>query len=191
MLNRRDLLLSASAASLLPMMGAMAQAIKPSSTAEAAKMNALFDAFVQEQLERSPETATSLGLDKDRLVGLKSRLSDVSLAASAKERTDNARRIKQLKAIDRHALTGLDAANYDTVMFVMAVEDEGNRAFDYGGGGSGAPYILSQLTGGLSIDSGFSRYGARDRHKGGRRRLSGAAKRLRDDDGPGTGTGSP
>jgi uncharacterized protein (DUF885 family) len=147
MLNRRDLLLSASAASLLPMMGAMAQAIKPSSTAEAAKMNALFDAFVQEQLERSPETATSLGLDKDRLVGLKSRLSDVSLAASAKERTDNARRIKQLKAIDRHALTGLDAANYDTVMFVMAVEDEGNRAFDYGGGGSGAPYILSQLTG--------------------------------------------
>jgi uncharacterized protein (DUF885 family) len=147
MLNRRELLLAASAASLMPVMGAVAEPSKTASSEEASKMNALFDIFVDEQLERSPETATSLGIDNGKRVGLKSRLSDVSLAATAKETADNASRIARLKAIDRTALTGLDAASYDTIMFTMAVEDEGNRSFDYGGGGSGAPYILSQLTG--------------------------------------------
>ncbi|MDB5392529.1 MAG: hypothetical protein JWM91_35 [Rhodospirillales bacterium] len=147
MLNRRDLLLNGSAAALLPVVAAFGEPAKPSSAVEAKAMNALFDTFVQEQLQRSPETATSLGLDKDELAELKSRLSDVSLAATAKEKIDNARRIERLKAIDRAALSGLDAANYDTVMFTLAVEDEGDRGFNYGGGGSGAPYILSQLTG--------------------------------------------
>jgi uncharacterized protein (DUF885 family) len=41
----------------------------------------------------------------------------------------------------------MDAVNYDTVEFVLAVQDEGNKKFTYGGGGSGAPYVLSQLTG--------------------------------------------
>ena len=143
MLNRRDLLLSAAALSLTPVGRLLAQqAPNP-----VAAMNALFDRFVQEQLQRSPETATGLGLDKGDLAPLKSRLTDASLAAVAKEKADNAARLKALKAIDRKALTGIDAANYDTVLFTLEVEDEGNRAFDYGGWGSGSPYILSQLTG--------------------------------------------
>ena len=81
------------------------------------------------------------------MAGLKSRLSDVSLAATARDKADTAGRIAELKAIDRSALQGLDAVNYDTILFSYMVEDEGNRSFDYGGGGSGAPYILSQLTG--------------------------------------------
>ena len=146
MLSRRELLRAASAASLMPAL-AKAAPSKAVSAEEAKKMNALFDTFVDEQLQRSPETATSLGIDHGKLAGLKSRLSDVSLAATAKETADNASRIARLKTIDRSILTGLDAASYDTIMFTMAVEDEGNRGFGYGGGGSGAPYILSQLTG--------------------------------------------
>ncbi len=147
MLNRRELLLAGSAATFLPALGTAAEPAKAISADEVKKMNALFDIFVEEQLQRTPETATGLGIDNGKLASLKSRLSDVSLAATAKETADNASRIARLNNIDRSVLTGLDAANYDTVMFTMAVEDEGNRSFDYGGGGSGAPYILSQLSG--------------------------------------------
>ena len=110
-------------------------------------MNALFDGFVQEIFERQPETATSLGLDKGELAPLKSRLTDASLAAVAKEKADNARRIAEMRTIDRANLSPFDQASYDTVMFTLEIEDEGNRNFDYGGAGSGAPYVLSQLTG--------------------------------------------
>jgi uncharacterized protein (DUF885 family) len=146
MLNRRTLLLIGSAAAFVPTADLISGPVH-AALDEASKMSALFDEFVQEQLERAPEFATGLGLDKDKLAGLKSRLGDVSLAATAKEKIDNERRMKQLKTINRGALTGLDAANYDTVLFTLQVEDEGNRDFEYGGGGSGAPYILSQLSG--------------------------------------------
>ena len=57
MLHRRDFLLATSAAALVPTLG-WAQ------TGEDAKLNGLFDVFVQENLRRRPESATQLGLDK-------------------------------------------------------------------------------------------------------------------------------
>jgi uncharacterized protein (DUF885 family) len=143
MLNRRELMMTAAASGIASALPALAADQEP----EAAKMNALFDQFVQATLQRQPEEATSLGLDKGDLAPLKSRLSDVSLAAVAKEKTDNARRVQQLKTIDRTKLSPFEQASYDTVMFTLEIEDEGNRAFDYGGGGSGNPYVLSQLNG--------------------------------------------
>jgi uncharacterized protein (DUF885 family) len=148
MLNRRDLMLGGATAAILLSRTVKADPNKPASGADAAKkMNALFDKFVQETFERSPEAATSLGLDSGKLAGLKSRLTDASLAATAKEKIANTKRIAELKAIDRSALSGIDAANYDTVLFTLQTQKEGDDAFNYGGGGSGAPYILSQLTG--------------------------------------------
>ena len=41
---------------------------------------------------------------------------------------------------------------------MLAVQDEGNKKFTYGGGGSGAPYVLSQLTG--SYQWGFLGFAA-------------------------------
>ena len=78
MLNRRDLLLSAAALSLTPAIGPLAAP----AAGESQKLTALFDRFVQEQLQRNPETATGLGLDKSALAPLKSRLTDASLAAA-------------------------------------------------------------------------------------------------------------
>jgi uncharacterized protein (DUF885 family) len=143
-LNRRDLLVSAAAAAAAPFLNLQAQA---SQSKDATTMNALFDTIVQERLQREPELATSLGLDKGDLAGLKSRLSDASLTGLAQEKADTARWLKALGGIDRRSLTGIDAANYDTVMFTLAVQEEGDRAFDYGGAGAGEPYVLSQLTG--------------------------------------------
>jgi uncharacterized protein (DUF885 family) len=148
MLNRRDLMLGGATAAILLSRAVQADPVKPASGADPAKkMNALFDTFVQESLERSPETATALGLDNGKLAGLKARLTDASLAATDKEKIATAKRLIALKGIDRSALTGIDAANYDTVMFTLQVQKEGDDTFVYGGGGSGAPYILSQLTG--------------------------------------------
>ena len=114
---------------------------------ESAKLRALFDAFFQQHLQRSPELATSLGLDKGDLAGLKRRLSERSPAAVARNAADTERRLDELRSIDRAALPGADAVSYDTVLFTTEVRNEGDRSFNYGGGGSGEPYVLSQLSG--------------------------------------------
>ena len=48
---------------------------------EAAKLNALFDAFMAKQLRQSPETATGLGLDVGELAWTKGLLTDRSAEA--------------------------------------------------------------------------------------------------------------
>lgn len=131
--------LAASAPSL-----AFAQA---AANGEAAKMNALFDAFMAKQLRQSPELTTGLGLDKDELAWTKGLLTDRSFEAIAAGVVQTRDQLAALRALDRKALTGMDAINYDTVEFTLAVQDEGNQKFTYAGGGSGAPYVLSQLTG--------------------------------------------
>jgi uncharacterized protein (DUF885 family) len=115
--------------------------------ARAAKLNALFDAFMAKQLRQSPETATGLGLDVGELAWTKAQLTDRSFEAIAANVAQTSEQLAALRAIDRKALTGMDAVNYDTVEFTLAVQDEGNEKFTYAGGGSGAPYVLSQLTG--------------------------------------------
>ncbi len=110
-------------------------------------LNTLFAQFADEMLKRVPERATSLGLDVGPLADLRGKLHEASLEAIAQDKKDTARRLAELRAIDRAGLKGLDAVNYDTVLFSLSTEDEANRAFDYGTGGARSPYVLSQLTG--------------------------------------------
>ena len=77
MLSRRDVMLTATAAAALSPLGA-AQA----RSAEDGGLNALFDAFFAEDLQRRPESATQLGMDKGPTAGLKSRLSESELLVS-------------------------------------------------------------------------------------------------------------
>ncbi len=118
-----------------------------SDPAEAARLNAVMDDIMQRALRRSPETATSLGLDAGDLAWTKSALSDNSLAALGEDKQINADALKALRGVKRSALGGMDGVNYDTVEFSLAVNDEANRKFQYGGIGAGAPYFISQLTG--------------------------------------------
>jgi uncharacterized protein (DUF885 family) len=147
MFNRRELLIGAAAAGMAPALPAFADQAAPARLSESAKLRALFDAFFQQHLQRSPELATSLGLDKGDLAGLKRRLSERSPAAVARNAADTERRLNELRSIDRAALPGPDAVSYDTVLFTTEVRNEGDRSFNYGGGGSGEPYVLSQLSG--------------------------------------------
>lgn len=142
--SRRQLLAGAAA------LGAAAAAPRlalAAPTGEAAKMYAFFDGVMERTFRRSPELATSLGLDKGELAWTKSELSDFSLTALAENKSNTARDLKSLRAVDRKQLSGMDAINYDTVDFVLSVQDEANRKFEYGGQGVGVPYVLSQLSG--------------------------------------------
>jgi uncharacterized protein (DUF885 family) len=145
MLDRRQLLASAVA------VGVSAPARAAPQTAGAGqgrKLTALLDVFWAEELQRAPERATELGLDTGANAPLKHKLRDVSRAGIEGDRTDVARQARRMAEIDRKALTGMDAVNYDTVAYMI----ESRRrvlALDMGGtdGFSPSCYVLSPITG--------------------------------------------
>jgi uncharacterized protein (DUF885 family) len=137
-LSRRDVLSSAAAALAGTARGAPAG--RPQ-----AQLNAAFDAFFNQALDESPELATSLGLDKGPRAWEKSKFHKASLADVERQKRENAAQLARLRRIDRKALTGMPAVNYDSVFYDLEISDEGNRRFNYGTGGS--PYVVSQITG--------------------------------------------
>jgi uncharacterized protein (DUF885 family) len=149
MMNRRELFASATALAAMAAVPrlANAQGGAAAPTGEAAKMYAMFDKAMDEAMRRSPELPTYLGIDNGAMAWSKSLLSDNSATSMAEGRAQNSKQLAELRAIDRKQLSGMDAVNYDTVEFVLSVQDEGNSKFAYNNGGSGAPYALSQLTG--------------------------------------------
>ena len=144
MINRRDLIATASAAVVLsPFSAARAEADTP----EGAKLTALLDAFFQEGLRRNPESATQLGLDTGANAALKHRLSDESPAGIAQARALTLDQLRRLKAIDRDALSAADKVSYDTIAYTRESSARVS-AFDFGGSNFGpSPYVVSQLTG--------------------------------------------
>jgi uncharacterized protein (DUF885 family) len=143
MLDRRQLLSAGTAAAAL----AIAPGAKAAS-GESARLTALLDTIFQEGLERQPENATELGLDKGANAPLKARLEDVSAAGMAAERAANLSVIRRLKGIDRAKLSGMDAVNYDTVLYV-AETTQPLLDLDLGGrdGFSPSCYVLSPIAG--------------------------------------------
>ena len=142
MLNRRTVLISSGAA--LALAGSASAA--PASGAEAQLNKALDDIFAQ-TLAESPELATSLGLDKGAHADAKAKLSRGSLADIERRRRLTAAQLARLRGIDRKALTGMPAVNYDSVLYDLDMTDRANRRFAYGSEGGGSPYVLSQITG--------------------------------------------
>jgi uncharacterized protein (DUF885 family) len=134
-LNRRHLLASAAALTLMP-----AAAAGPKD-----ETKALYDAFIDEMLEASPEFATSLGLDSGRKSYLRSRLSPRSLAGRAKAKARARSMLQRLNAIDAAALSGQDRIDYDAVRYGLTQDNAIADAFDYGDGAN--PYVVSQLGG--------------------------------------------
>lgn len=137
MLNRRHLLLSVGAAALAG----------PAVAQPQGQLSALLERFFEEALDESPELATSLGFDKGARAAAKSKLSDASIGGAEKRKRANADQLRRLRAVDRAKLTGMDAVNYDSVLFGLETSDAFNRAIPYGYEGGGQPYMISQLTG--------------------------------------------
>ena len=122
---------------------ALARSAGAQPTGEGARLSAVFDGIMREQLDRSPEFATSLGLDTGARAPQKAMLDASSVATWEADKARTAAQLARLRAIDRAALSPQDRVNYDSVVYVTALGDQGNREFSYIGG----PYVVSQLTG--------------------------------------------
>ena len=139
MVDRRAFL-STSSAMILALCG---RATAATGNAAAARLETLFEAFMAEQISLSPEMATMFGLDSGANSALKGRLSDASPKGIVARKALAASELSRLSAIDRKALTGLDAVNYDAVHYDLAHQNRINKRFAF----DGAPYVISQLTG--------------------------------------------
>ena len=109
-----------------------------------ARLRTLLDRFFYDRLNDSPEQATSLGLDTAERVALRSKLSDNSAAAQARQLARTRAEKKALAAINRASLSSTAQIDYDVVDYQLDRSLAGER-FRYGDGGS--PYILSQQNG--------------------------------------------
>src|ERR1700733_2391317 len=118
-------------------------------------LNALFDTFMQENLDLSPLSATELGLDTGVRAHQKSQVDDGSLAGIAKQKQITASQLARLEAFDRNSLSRADAFSYDVVMYGLRTGDASNKASGYGPAQAGRPYVLSQFDGSYSYMPSF------------------------------------
>ncbi|MBX7247435.1 MAG: DUF885 family protein [Caulobacteraceae bacterium] len=145
MLDRRRFLMSAAAGAALAGAAGVAHARADApANGEAAKLNALFDKIFKTELAESPEFQTGIGMVV--VPGSNAKLDDRSPAAEAASWERQRSYDRDLKAIDRSKLSGMDLVNYDTVKYQGESSLEGAR-FGYGVPGYPAPYRISQLTG--------------------------------------------
>src|SRR5215472_9783169 len=152
MIDRRNLLVSGAglAALALTDVSPLHAAVAPGSAAGGPALNALFDSFMQENLDRSPIFATSLGLDTGARAQQRSEVDDNSLKGIAGDKKLRADQLRCLAAFDGNSLEGTDRLNYDIVLFGLQNNVAADARYDFGGGGAGSPYVISQLTGSYS-----------------------------------------
>ena len=112
-----------------------------------AQLDKTLDDFFTQALNDSPELATSLGLDVGVRAADKSKLHRASVAALDRSRRENTEQLARMRGIDRKALSGMAAVNYDSVRYELETTEQGNKRFVYGHEGAGSPYVISQING--------------------------------------------
>ena len=141
-IDRRAFLATTAGAALVAATPVLAQG------GEDAKLRALLDRIFEEQVDESPERATSLGLDKGARAGLKARLDDYSAAGRDKRLEQTRARVGALKAIDRSALSKPSQVDLDTVLYGQENALTAGDRFKFGSvGGRFSPYVISQQNG--------------------------------------------
>jgi uncharacterized protein (DUF885 family) len=110
------------------------------------ELGPLLDRVATDFLRESPEFATALAVSEEQAGGrYMDRLSDASKEGFLRGRAVGERAIADLRRIDRDSLSAQDQVTYDVV--VTAIENNlATAAFEFGGG-AGAPYVVTQLTG--------------------------------------------
>lgn len=144
--SRRQILLSAAAAGLAT--AEPLRALAAAGPVADPRLSGLLDAFVDEILRESPQTATGLGLDKGKYADLKRRLGDRSAAGRRREIALYKSMGDRLRGVPRASLKGRDLTLYDTVLYAMDVGAEGGR-FAYGQDYAN-PYVVSQQDGSVA-----------------------------------------
>lgn len=150
--SRRALLGNAAALSALAAVPTAARAATAGDPALAAALSTIADRLLQ----RSPEAATTLGMDSGRNAALAGKLSDISAAGEAEDRRLQATAKRLLDSIPRDRLQGADINNYDSAQWALGIAAEGAK-FDFGFSGTsgGTPYVVSQQNGTYSQAAEF------------------------------------
>jgi len=150
-IDRRQVLLSATAFAV----AGGARAATQAGTAEA-KLTARLDQLGKTLLNRSPELATGLGLDKGANVGLKSQLSDVSWSAVESLTRLCREELTALRAIPDAALSHEAKINKAVAVYALELGVEA-APFNFGDNTmlsamneSAGPYVVSQQDGAYS-----------------------------------------
>jgi uncharacterized protein (DUF885 family) len=121
-LDRRSFLTSASAASAVALIpeALRAQAAAPATAAPAdAKLNAIFDKVFAQTLQRSPELATSLGMDKGPNARLKHQLSDNSSASKARNQAELKQAIAAITAVNPAPLSPSSKLDREVILYSL------------------------------------------------------------------------
>jgi len=119
-MDRRQFIASGSAAALgltLPQ-GLSARTAAAAGTGDAA-LNALFDDIFARNVARSPELASSLGLDKGPDAERKRRLSDRTAAERQRQLAETRRSLARLAAVDKKTLSPAAALNLEVVSYSL------------------------------------------------------------------------
>lgn len=148
MLNRRELLGTAAAATALAALPARLAAATKSGAIANPQLASALDAIANDMLLNSPETATSLGLDTGAMAGLAGKLSDVSLASVPRDLARLKGYQAKLAAVSPTSLNDRDRNFYETTKFALDLGiDGGVFPYGYTGPNGGIPYIVSQQNG--------------------------------------------
>ena len=154
-ISRREALGSIGAASAFTLLGGCAttplarNVIGGQPTSEAHAV-ALLDSIAENLLAQSPESATSLGIDKGARAALRSRLSDRSAVGQARLAATLRADLARAEAIDTKTLTFATRTSVDVVRSAYRTALEG-FALPYGdvavGGWRNTPYVVIQNVG--------------------------------------------
>lgn len=144
--SRRQFLASTATLAAFPALPACAKGALSADTAA----DALLSATAEQLLTSSPESATSLGIDKGERAHLRSMVEDRSMAGRQKVADGLRARIAQLDALDRNALSPVMQTNVDVVRTAFQNGLDG-FTFGYGdvavGGWRNTPYVAIQNVG--------------------------------------------
>lgn len=138
LLNRRTLMGSAAAGVALAASGCNRAGDA------SAELTAVFDRLVTQTLHESPETCTGLAVSEGQAGGRYiDRLADVDRAALTRYRGILEAGVRDLRAINREALSEAERVSLD----VVATQAENNLADTAFAPSARYPYVVSQLTG--------------------------------------------
>ena len=137
MSSRREVLRNACAgAALLALPSSRAFAAE--GPGGSAALSALFDAFLQEGFDFSPEEVTGLGLDTGARAYQKALLGDRSPRAAVLGNALNDSQLARLKAIDPATLNGADKLNREIIQYGLESQAAAAHRFKSAGGSAGA-----------------------------------------------------
>ena len=117
MINRRQFMASGSAAALA--LAAEPVLAKGKSMGGDARLNAVLDAVFQDGIARSPEAATSLGLDKGKLAHLRGQLSPATAAERQADLARDRRWRARVEAVNPAGLTAAGKRNRALALYMM------------------------------------------------------------------------